>query len=94
MVVQLTGLAEKKSHPDVGLFCFWKILQIFLCLNNFLAAFCHWMFSKTIKLHILYLAGAFLLCTEKLAAFSGGIEDLLSEQSKTFDKSISIFFLA
>jgi hypothetical protein len=39
------------------------------------------MFSKTIKLHILYLAGAFLLFTEKLAAltFSGGIEDLLSE---------------
>ena len=74
-------LDRKKISSWCWLFYFWKILQIFFCLNNFLAAFCHWMFSKTIKLHILYLAGAFLLFTEKLAAltFSGGIEDLLSE---------------
>ena len=86
MVVQLTGLTEEKSHLDVDWFFFWKISQIFFCLNNFLAVFCHWKFSKTIKLHIIYLAGAFLLCTEKLAAltFSGGIENLLRVKQNLF----------
>ena len=54
-------LDRKKISSWCWLFYFWKILQIFFCLNNFLAAFCHRMFSKTIKLHwwnfcILYIS--------------------------------------